>query len=295
VTLVIATMALIAILPACGGGGRPVPTPTPELTPVLPPVVPTPGPEGRVVYQETPYVIARIVERPRFDRSLLEPAGEVVAIGGVSAPAFVCPGGRPQGCEASEWEVVTEGAAAWYVWEPAAVSAARKDLALALGLREAAVTAVQAAAVDWPDACLGLAQPGEACAEVITPGFLVRLEAQGVSYEYHTSLSGDLLRRAGAPGGAQPTLVTGGPKPSRDTAARAAVAHLARRLGVPGQDISITQVEERQWPDACLGLPEPGELCAQVITPGFAVTLRHAGTTYLYRTNADGSVLRFEE
>lgn len=279
----------------CGGGEPSPPTPTPELTPALPPVVPTPGAEGRVIYQDAPYVIARIIDRTYVDRSLLEPAGEVTAIGGTTAPAFSCPVGRPKGCDVASWEVATEGEAAWYIWEPSAVASARKDLALALGVREAAVTVTQVAAVDWPDACLGLPAAGEACAEVITPGFLVRLEARGVAYEYHTDLTGERMRRAGAPSTPQPTPETVGPKSNRDAAAEAAASDLARRLGVPRQDIGVEDVRERQWPDACLGLPGPGELCAQVITPGFAVTLRYSGALYVYRTNADGGVLRPEE
>ena len=40
--------------------------------------------------------------------------------------------------------------------------------------------------VEWPDACLGIAQRDVACAEVITPGYRIILEANGATYEYHT-------------------------------------------------------------------------------------------------------------
>jgi hypothetical protein len=40
--------------------------------------------------------------------------------------------------------------------------------------------------VDWPDSCLGVASPGVACAQMITPGYRVILRANGSDYEYHT-------------------------------------------------------------------------------------------------------------
>lgn len=46
-------------------------------------------------------------------------------------------------------------------------------------------------AVEWPDACLGVPSDGEACAEVVTPGFRVRL-ARGAAY--HTDLAGNVRR-----------------------------------------------------------------------------------------------------
>jgi hypothetical protein len=48
--------------------------------------------------------------------------------------------------------------------------------------------------VDWSNACLELPGEGEACAEVITPGFLVRLEANGQQYVVHTNETGTAIR-----------------------------------------------------------------------------------------------------
>ena len=44
---------------------------------------------------------------------------------------------------------------------------------------------------DWPDSCLGLAQDGEGCADVITPGFIVFL---GDGFRYRTDLKGNVRR-----------------------------------------------------------------------------------------------------
>jgi hypothetical protein len=43
--------------------------------------------------------------------------------------------------------------------------------------------------VDWSDTSLGCPEPGMMYAQVITPGFLVMIEAEGQQYEYHTDES----------------------------------------------------------------------------------------------------------
>ena len=63
---------------------------------------------------------------------------------------------------------------------------ARRDLASALGVDVDAIVVVSTEAVDWPDACLGAAEPGTVCAQVITPGFKIVLKSGGEQYEYHT-------------------------------------------------------------------------------------------------------------
>ena len=39
---------------------------------------------------------------------------------------------------------------------------------------------------------------------------------------------------------------------------------------------------EAEFPDASLGVPEPGAVYAQVITPGYVIDLTAAGQTYRY-------------
>ena len=67
-----------------------------------------------------------------------------------------------------------------------AVRLAREDLAKRLVLAAEAIQLVSAEAVEWSDASLGCPQPGMMYAQVITPGYLVILEAGGKRYEYHT-------------------------------------------------------------------------------------------------------------
>lgn len=47
--------------------------------------------------------------------------------------------------------------------------------------------------------------------------------------------------------------------------------------------------ESRSFPDAGLGCPEPGEVYALVVTPGYQFLIDYAGTTYDYRVPENGS------
>ena len=66
------------------------------------------------------------------------------------------------------------------------VQMAKEDLARRLGLALEVIQLVSVEAVDWSDTSLGCPQPGMMYAQVITPGFLIELEAMGQTYEYHT-------------------------------------------------------------------------------------------------------------
>jgi hypothetical protein len=72
-----------------------------------------------------------------------------------------------------------------------AVKAATRDLANALGEPQDRVSLVSAAIIEWPNSCLGIQPTNIACAAIVTPGYLILLEASGHQYEYHTSAAGD--------------------------------------------------------------------------------------------------------
>jgi hypothetical protein len=55
---------------------------------------------------------------------------------------------------------------------------------------------VSTEAMDWPDSCLGVAEEGLICTEVITPGFRIILDSKGRQMEYHTNEDGTQIRPA---------------------------------------------------------------------------------------------------
>ena len=63
---------------------------------------------------------------------------------------------------------------------------------------------------------------------------------------------------------------------------------LAQRLGVDPLTIQRVEVDTQEWNDACLGVTSPGEMCAQVITPGWVVVLNVGGQRYEAHTDQEG-------
>lgn len=74
----------------------------------------------------------------------------------------------------------------------------------------------------------------------------------------------------------------------------AAEQALSEDLGVSVDEIDIVSYRPEEWPDACLGLAEEGEMCAQVITPGWRVVLSAGGEEYVFRTDENGEAVRRE-
>jgi hypothetical protein len=75
-------------------------------------------------------------------------------------------------------------------------------------------------------------------------------------------------------------------------AAEAARRQLANALGIEIGQIQITSIQPQEWPDACLGLPDEGEACAQVVTPGYEVRMEVNGQDYVVRTDELGQTIR---
>lgn len=80
---------------------------------------------------------------------------------------------------------------------PLAAEGARFVLSQVLGITDIEIVSVQP--VEWHNACMGLAQPEELCAAVITPGAIVTLAAGDAVYVYHADETGGSVRLAQAP------------------------------------------------------------------------------------------------
>lgn len=76
----------------------------------------------------------------------------------------------------------------------AALTAAIQDLAGLIRVPIESIQVLSLEAADWPDSCLGVPARDEACADVVTPGYIIRL-ADG--FEYHADQLGNVRRRPG--------------------------------------------------------------------------------------------------
>jgi hypothetical protein len=64
---------------------------------------------------------------------------------------------------------------------------ARSDLAQRLGVGEDEITEASVEPAEFPDAALGAPIADEMSAQVITPGWRIKLKADGKTYEYRAS------------------------------------------------------------------------------------------------------------
>lgn len=72
---------------------------------------------------------------------------------------------------------------------------------------------------------------------------------------------------------------------------QAARQMLAESLGVNPYALVMESITSIDWPDSCLGVYVPEAMCAQVVTPGYAVTLSLREQLYQANSNADGSLV----
>jgi hypothetical protein len=83
--------------------------------------------------------------------------------------------------------------------------------------------------------------------------------------------------------------------PDARAAVDAVIAEVVRRLDVAEEDITVINVEARDWSDSCLDVvyTNQQEPCAQVITPGYNVTVYFGDTVESWHTDENGSIVRF--
>jgi hypothetical protein len=155
--------------------------------------------------------------------------------------------------------------------------AAKAALAKQLSVDEANIRVLSVEEVEWSDGCLGLGRPEESCLQAIVPGFRVLLEVNGRQYEARTDRDAQQARVA--PDTAASSA------PAHSPAVQAAVTALAKQLNIDAQSINVVSMEEVEWPDGCLGLAKPDQMCTQAIVPGYRVMLEVNGKQYEARTS----------
>lgn len=111
-----------------------------------------------------------------------------------------------------------------------------------------------------------------------------------------------LILAACSPAGSEPVLPgtgSGTPLPGVPTelppeAAIEAQRQLSESLGVPVEQIPFVSYEQMDWQDSCLGLGQPNESCAQVITPGWRIIVEVSGQQYEIRTDETAQAVRWQ-
>ncbi|HEY9089288.1 MAG TPA: hypothetical protein VIO36_14050 [Anaerolineaceae bacterium] len=98
------------------------------------------------------------------------------------------------------------------------------------------------------------------------------------------------------PQGAPATpAATSGPKglETRPEALDAVQSRLAGALNLASDQVTLQEYREAQWPDACLGLPDADEVCAQTITPGYLMLFNTPDGLIEVHSNRAGNTYRY--
>ena len=80
------------------------------------------------------------------------------------------------------------------------------------------------------------------------------------------------------------------PNPEQ-VALNASIAHLAALTRLPASEIQVSSIQPMDWPNTQLGCPADDVSGAEVITPGYLITLVARGQQYEYHTNLNGRIV----
>jgi hypothetical protein len=92
-----------------------------------------------------------------------------------------------------------------------------------------------------------------------------------------------------------PQLAQSSPTPQQvvndqeNTVISAAKSALAKQLQISVDSIQLMDIQQVQWPDGCLGVQQPGIMCAMHVVDGYKVMLSANDQTHEVRSNLDGS------
>ncbi len=65
----------------------------------------------------------------------------------------------------------------------------------------------------------------------------------------------------------------------------------ATQLGVDPAALTVTGIDAVDWPDSSLGCPEDGGVYAQVISPGYRITVTDGTSTLEYHTGSNEAIV----
>jgi hypothetical protein len=178
-----------------------------------------------------------------------------------------------------------------FAWQSAADDRTARELAVQLATRSLssrlavdvqAIRLVSAEPVDWPDSSLGCPAGGMVYMPAIVPGFRVRLESGGTTYELHTG-GGRVVDCDGQTGAPAPPA-TRSDAPALLAADRAR-RQLASTLEVPASSFTVKTVRPWRATDGACERPSQAKApeTSTRTESTFLVELTRGAETWRYR------------
>jgi hypothetical protein len=162
-----------------------------------------------------------------------------------------------------------------------------QDASRRSGLPTYRLRIVQSLRRDWPDGCLGLPSPRERCTRNIVPGWQVTVETERRYLIYRTNNSGSVVKFD------RETSNVGNNENLPNSVADAVLRDAARRSGLPTYQLRVVESQRRTWPDGCLGLGGPADICLAGRVEGWRVVVASGERRWIYHTDESGSRIAF--
>jgi hypothetical protein len=70
---------------------------------------------------------------------------------------------------------------------------------------------------------------------------------------------------------------------------QAAIQEVSTKYNLSPDQIKVTNIEPKTWPNGCMGVVIPGAMCTDVIVDGFVIKLEANGQKFEIHTNQDGT------
>jgi hypothetical protein len=170
------------------------------------------------------------------------------------------------------------------------LNAVRREISRRANIPPGRLKVVTFTQQDWPDSCLGLGKPDQACGQVyIKDGWRVVMSDGRQTWAYRTDGAGNRVRLEEQPD--SPIAPSNNDLPS--LVAKRILQTASDRTGIRVSELRIVK-SEKMMADSCLGLPRPGEACLEYAQETWEVTVAAQKQTLVYRANSDGSEIRLK-
>ncbi|NER37522.1 MAG: phosphodiesterase [Oscillatoria sp. SIO1A7] len=70
---------------------------------------------------------------------------------------------------------------------------------------------------------------------------------------------------------------------------------ISQDFGIAEDNQTLVSAQQQTWPDGCLGLAAPGEVCTLALVDGWQVTVESGQQRFVYRTDSSGAAVRLDE
>ncbi|HEY9596397.1 MAG TPA: hypothetical protein V6D33_01845, partial [Cyanophyceae cyanobacterium] len=176
---------------------------------------------------------------------------------------------------------------------PSVINAIRRDITRNTRIPPGQLRVVSSTQQSWPNSCLGLAQPDEACAEIfIEKGWRVVMSNGRQTWNYRSDKTGRIVRLESQESSGN----SGNPGSSSlpSTVANAILQAASQQTGLPTSQLRIIKSEQITT-DGCLGLAGPEEACLQIAMQAWEVTVEAGQQRLVYRADNKGEQVRLNK